>query len=246
MMWQFDLIVASECLHATRNVLQSLQMLRKLLKPGGHLVMLETIRPILGHNLIYGTFPDWWGEDPEKDTPFLSSGDWHQTLKASGFSGVDIELADYEAPFGMVSTIMSTAVEDRPRSVAIEEYIHIFHSGEKKPCHRAIGLKFQEQNLVPIFHSNYQNDVPKGCRVIMCEETTSEALARATEDGFYRIKRIVYNAESVLWLTAGDILRGGNAMSAVTTGLARMLTAEMPEARHGIVHLEHEMGFFLM
>jgi acyl transferase domain-containing protein/NADPH:quinone reductase-like Zn-dependent oxidoreductase len=240
-MSQFDLIIASECLHAAENVLESLQMLRKLLKPEGHLIMLETTRPSLGHNLIYGTFPGWWSEDSSKDTPFLSLGDWHQALKASGFSGVDIELADYEAPFEIVSTILSTAVEDRSHSTDTEKHVHIVHSKEKKPCHEAIGLKLQDQGLIPIFHSDDGSDIPQGRRVILCEETTSEALARATETHFNRIKRIVRNADSVLWLTVGDILRGGNAMSAVTTGLVRMLTTEMPEARHGVFHLEREL-----
>lgn len=39
---QFDLLIASNCVHATRNLVGSLRNLRGLLGAGGALVMIET------------------------------------------------------------------------------------------------------------------------------------------------------------------------------------------------------------
>ena len=56
----YDLVVAAWVLHATRDLVATVQNVRKLLKPGGKLVLLEITRPdILRNGFAFGTLPGW-------------------------------------------------------------------------------------------------------------------------------------------------------------------------------------------
>lgn len=56
----YDLIIASNVLHATRFLNDSVRNLRRMLKPGGKLLLVEITRPKLHNNVIFGTLPGWW------------------------------------------------------------------------------------------------------------------------------------------------------------------------------------------
>lgn len=56
----YDLIIASNVLHATRVLDDTMHNVRKLLKPDGKLLLVETTRPKLHHNVVFGTLPGWW------------------------------------------------------------------------------------------------------------------------------------------------------------------------------------------
>jgi len=56
----YDLIVACQVLHATKAMENTMTNVRKLLKPGGKLLLIETTRDALDVFLIFGTLPGWW------------------------------------------------------------------------------------------------------------------------------------------------------------------------------------------
>lgn len=56
----YDLVIASNVLHATKHIEESIGHVRKLLKPGGRLAMIEMVRSESFTNLIFGTLPGWW------------------------------------------------------------------------------------------------------------------------------------------------------------------------------------------
>jgi ubiquinone/menaquinone biosynthesis C-methylase UbiE len=57
---QFDLIIASNVLHATKSIDQTLQNIGRVLKPGGKLCLTEITSPRLRTSVIFGTLPGWW------------------------------------------------------------------------------------------------------------------------------------------------------------------------------------------
>lgn len=57
---KYDLIVASQCLHATSNMRATMANVRKLLNPGGRLVMVETTKDSLDIQLFASCFRGWW------------------------------------------------------------------------------------------------------------------------------------------------------------------------------------------
>ena len=88
----FDLIVATNVLHATRDLQVSLGNVKKFLKKDGILVLQEVTCIPNYINLIFGVFQDWWGyNDVQRrrpDSPLLSEQMWRQLLQAEGFSRI--------------------------------------------------------------------------------------------------------------------------------------------------------------
>ena len=61
----YDLIIAANVLHATSSISTSLSNVRKLLKPGGRLALIELVVSVPYINFIAGTLPGWWkGKTP--------------------------------------------------------------------------------------------------------------------------------------------------------------------------------------
>lgn len=89
----WDIAVASNVLHATRRIDHTLRQVRRLLKPGGVLIMNEVtiFQEIV--NAIFGLTSGWWlFEDPERRIghgPSLSVSGWKAALEEAGFSQVN-------------------------------------------------------------------------------------------------------------------------------------------------------------
>lgn len=56
----YDLVIACQVLHATKNMSNTMMNVRKLLKPGGRLIMVESTNVALDVQLVFGTLPGWW------------------------------------------------------------------------------------------------------------------------------------------------------------------------------------------
>lgn len=92
----YDLVIASNVLHATPNMSVTLGHVRSLLKPYGKLLLLEgTSHPPL--TLPFALLPGWWLAEDEyrsrEEGPLLSEEAWQRLLSARGFSGVDSAIA---------------------------------------------------------------------------------------------------------------------------------------------------------
>ncbi|KJR81416.1 polyketide synthase [Sporothrix schenckii 1099-18] len=115
----YDLVVAANVLHATRNMARTVRHARRLLRPGGTLLLIELVRvpqqrvstAAVGN--IFGIFDGWWvAEEPHRqDSPLLAETQWDAVLKEQGFSGLDAavwETPDVATHQG--TTMISTAV----------------------------------------------------------------------------------------------------------------------------------------
>lgn len=89
-----DVVVAFLVIHATPDLDLTMRNIRKLLKPGGFLVVGEGTnngQPYGSAGFIFGSLPGWWlGVDKGRPlSPFVSYSEWERLLKSSGFSGID-------------------------------------------------------------------------------------------------------------------------------------------------------------
>jgi acyl transferase domain-containing protein/NADPH:quinone reductase-like Zn-dependent oxidoreductase/ubiquinone/menaquinone biosynthesis C-methylase UbiE/acyl carrier protein len=85
----FDLIIASDVLHATTDLRKTLDRLKQLLGSGGTLVVVELTRPWLFMTLIFGLLKGWWLFDDavRADEPCVSQETWRSLLRDAGFTG---------------------------------------------------------------------------------------------------------------------------------------------------------------
>ncbi|KAI9037118.1 lovastatin diketide synthase LovF [Aspergillus affinis] len=103
----YDLIIASNVVHATPRILETLKNLRKLLVPGGRLFLTELCPTVPALNYIMGTLPGWWSSEDSREIPMISVAQWHQCLLDAGFTGVDIVRYDREPPYNMNAYMIS-------------------------------------------------------------------------------------------------------------------------------------------
>lgn len=110
----YDLIVASLVLHATQDLEVTMRNVRRLLKPGGFLVMLEiTDNSQTRYGFIFGSLSGWWRSiDGRVHSPCVSVSQWQAILSRTGFSGVDT-VASSDNPLAYpFSVIVSQAVDE--------------------------------------------------------------------------------------------------------------------------------------
>ncbi|KAF2158977.1 hypothetical protein M409DRAFT_30511 [Zasmidium cellare ATCC 36951] len=114
----YDVVVASLVVHATAQLDKTMRNLRRLLKPGGFLVIGEgsSDGPLQsGDGFIFGALPGWWlGVDEGRNlSPFVTVPQWDACLKRTGFSGLDtMAPANFLETFGVI-LFVSQAVDDR-------------------------------------------------------------------------------------------------------------------------------------
>jgi acyl transferase domain-containing protein/NADPH:quinone reductase-like Zn-dependent oxidoreductase/surfactin synthase thioesterase subunit/aryl carrier-like protein len=85
----FDLIIASDVMHATRDLAVSLGNGSKLLASEGVLMMLEVTNAPVYLDVIFGMTEGWWlYEDFRTEHATVALGDWKKVLKDNGYTGV--------------------------------------------------------------------------------------------------------------------------------------------------------------
>ena len=114
----YNVIIASLVVHATAELDKTMRNIRKLLKPGGFLIIGEgsSDGPLQsGDGFIYGALPGWWlGVDEGRNlSPFVNVPQWDAILKRTGFSGINIiSPSKFLDIFGVI-IFVSQAVDDR-------------------------------------------------------------------------------------------------------------------------------------
>ncbi|AHC73996.1 ptzC [Candidatus Endolissoclinum faulkneri L5] len=97
----FDIVVASNVLHATARLDDTLSHVWKLLRPGGILILNENVRLEAFATLTFGLLEGWWrSEDPQKRLaggPLLDLARWRLALHQAGLD-VIAELAPGNVP----------------------------------------------------------------------------------------------------------------------------------------------------
>ncbi|HET6346148.1 MAG TPA: acyltransferase domain-containing protein, partial [Myxococcota bacterium] len=95
----FDVVVASNVLHATPNLQETLRRARALLKPDGVILFNEVTSPSLWYDLLFGPLLPAIEGDPLRTTEhLLTPAAWRQALEAEGFRRVSVLPQDVAAP----------------------------------------------------------------------------------------------------------------------------------------------------
>ena len=86
----YDLLIASNVLHATRYLNETLGHCRDLLAPSGHLLALENLRGQGWLDLTFGQLDGWWrfADDYRPHHALAGPPIWRRALADSGFEGV--------------------------------------------------------------------------------------------------------------------------------------------------------------
>ncbi len=101
----YDLIIAANVLHATRDLGETLSHCRELLATSGQLIALENMRGRGWQDITFGLLDGWWrfADDYRPHHAMTSPSVWLQALTDSGYEEVDflgVERAEEDGPLG--------------------------------------------------------------------------------------------------------------------------------------------------
>ena len=96
----YDLIIASNVLHATRYLEETLGHCRDLLAPSGQLVALENLTGLGWMDLTFGQLDGWWrfADDYRPHHALATPEIWRQALGDAGFEQVEVLGVDEKDP----------------------------------------------------------------------------------------------------------------------------------------------------
>ncbi|KAI1412829.1 hypothetical protein F5Y13DRAFT_199683 [Hypoxylon sp. FL1857] len=237
----YDVIVASMVLHATKNMHKTMSHVRRLLKPGGKLVLIEATQDRLDTQLIFGTLPGWWlSEEPfRKNSPNMSLQTWNDLLRDTGFSGVDFDIGDCEeSQFQSNSVILSTAtaMPSYPSSISI---VHTSSYSEEWVAQLAETIRQRTGTMPSVERLGEVKSVQdKVC--IFIAEMNAPFLDRVDATSFSMIQDLLVNSRGVLWLSCGSMIDSQVPEFAQTQGLLRTLRQENAGNRY--VQLDFEQS----
>ncbi|WP_428243751.1 SDR family NAD(P)-dependent oxidoreductase [Gynuella sp.] len=94
----YDVVIAANVLHATRNISNTLTNVKHLLKRDGVLLLNEMSDNSLLIHLTFGLLPGWWLFDDDEvripGSPALYPNAWQEVLQQTGFAKVVFPVAD--------------------------------------------------------------------------------------------------------------------------------------------------------
>ncbi|KAL3430444.1 hypothetical protein BDV09DRAFT_202202 [Aspergillus tetrazonus] len=254
----YDLIVAANCLHATRSMVETMAHVRSLLKPGGYLVMLEiTNLDAIRTTFLMGGFEGWWAG--EKDGriwgPMLDVPTWERLLRDSGFGGIDLRVGLGDPKLCLYEVLVAQAVNDQvnllrePLSAQTETHTQqqwgdLFILGGStaktsalvEELGQVLKARFHRVLVAPTLESLSLTGFSQ-LSVLCLTDMDSPCFRDLTEQRLQALQRLISVTRRLLWVTAGpesDCLDLG-----LTKGWLRSLAYERRESLHQYLNVEN-------
>lgn len=83
------IVLATNCVHATRDIVETAGRLREMLRPDGALIMLEMTQSLVWVDLIFGLLEGWWQFEDGRSHALVPASRWKETLLRAGYGHVD-------------------------------------------------------------------------------------------------------------------------------------------------------------
>ncbi|OAA53529.1 Beta-ketoacyl synthase [Cordyceps fumosorosea ARSEF 2679] len=262
----YDLIIAANVLHATRDMAVTLRNVRALLRPGGYLVLNEhTGAGSLCATFNFGGLEGWWlaEEEDRRRSPLLSTARWDAQLRRAGFSGADH--VAHDIPEGgeggrQISLIVSQAVDERfwarvsPLSEMAElqeqeeEEMPLLLIGGKmtatarifKEVRKLLPRRWRERvRLVDCVDSLDVEALPARCDVICLQELDAALFATPmTPRRLQILQTLLMNTANLLWVTHAQTSGSATPRAAMFRGITRVMAGEIPQINTQVIGVE--------
>lgn len=254
-----DVIVAANVLHATSDIQRSMTHVRKLLRPGGQLILLEMTNRLLAASVIFGTLPGWWNASEEWRTegPLLTEAQWEDTLRSTGFSGLKASSPDVMDPHEEGTRLMvATAVESNASinngivtPPEASQVVILCAKSRTKMNSLEMPLTFRakleasgfQTVLLPFSKATREQLSAAICfSFIECDEPL---LTSPSKDEFKILQQILEVSRGHFWVTRGATSSGcPRAELALSQGLGRTVSAENEGLFWITIDLDNELS----
>nr|UPN67571.1 hypothetical protein [Pestalotiopsis sp.] len=223
---QFDVVIASNVLHATQDMTVTMANVRRLLKPKGKLLLLEANRHPASV-LPFALLPGWWyAKDKYRnhdEGPLMSVKTWNQLLLDSGFSGVDVHIQD--RPRSMedtVGVIGSQRVGEKVTSHSIT-VVGQFLDDEEIQFGQQVADAVSEHLQVSVSVIPFAEiDTADEPYVMFLDSPRHSVSEDVSADVFDKLQQLLLRNQGLLWV----IPEGGPPESHFVKGIIRTLRIE--------------------
>ncbi|KAJ6133404.1 hypothetical protein N7471_008619 [Penicillium samsonianum] len=89
MLGAYDIVLSTNCIHATRDLVQSTTHIRQMLQPDGVLCLVELTRNLFWFDLVFGLLEGWWLFNDGREHALADESRWKRCLRDAGFTWVD-------------------------------------------------------------------------------------------------------------------------------------------------------------
>ncbi|KAH9908264.1 beta-ketoacyl synthase domain-containing protein [Xylariomycetidae sp. FL2044] len=251
----FDVIIAANVLHATKSLKDTMENCRKVLKPGGYLLLMEITGDTLWVQFGFSSLPGWWlgQEEGRTDSPTIPRSEWDLLLKRTGFSGTEKCYRDSEnetehtvsvivsqASSPIVEALKSpfTAADDL---VLADEVVVVSGTSNvisawAREAESLLGPLTPSITIVDGLEDPRLEKLKLGSAVLCLCELEEAAWKQMSEQKFAGIKSIFNHASRVVWATRGA--RADEPYANMVTGLGRSVKQELPHMNIQFVDFE--------
>ncbi|CRL24691.1 Beta-ketoacyl synthase [Penicillium camemberti] len=223
----FDLIIASNVLHATPTLHTALCHVHHLLKPTGYFLLHEISPEILIANFTMGVFPGWWlGEDDDRsDQPYISPERWDRELRAADFTGADVTAYDQKPPYHISASMLSRPVDQ----ISIPKDIWLL-TGSSTRCQWTNDVEslFRDEGYITNWTTLHETP-PKGKSIVSLLDLEGSPIGSLPKHDYDVSQRYIEQAQEcqILWVTQSTSHTCSDPMFGFIHGLARTLRAEL-------------------
>jgi NADPH:quinone reductase-like Zn-dependent oxidoreductase/NAD(P)-dependent dehydrogenase (short-subunit alcohol dehydrogenase family)/ubiquinone/menaquinone biosynthesis C-methylase UbiE/acyl carrier protein len=234
----FDLVVASMVLHATPMMDATMSNVRKLLKPGGRLVLLELTAFAAMQNGIFGTLEGWWmSEDGREDGPILTVTEWDAVLKRHGFQGVDLAIPAYKGRGSDVSALIIAQAsleipENKNKQIAA---IQLGNADESQIfIGESLCVSLNSKGINCSKEAWGTTSAPGTDKLtIVIDSAEHPVLLESNHEKFHQLKELLLHERQILWVSFQSSSESAElaALKNMINGLARVIRRENPDLR---------------
>ncbi|KAK4654427.1 Type I Iterative PKS [Podospora pseudocomata] len=249
----YDVVFACEAIHATASMDVTLENCRRLLKPGGRLVLVESTRMRVLLGLLYGTLTGYWlgVGDGRTEGPFMDLETWDRRLRKAGFSGTELALDDYNRPHNTTSILVSTRVEESyvvtNKGTEAKEgpaaVIHLLHGANgPSPLLEQVSSEFERCGVKAVASSinEASETVQPNARTVVFLNDENDLFDTENASLLNSFQHLARNTKSMVWLTSSGIANGRDPRAAFMIGLLRTIATENPAGRFLSIDIDAE------
>ncbi|GJC84774.1 highly reducing polyketide synthase azaB [Colletotrichum liriopes] len=235
----YDLIIASNVLHATRFIGNTLENTRKLLKPNGKLVLSEITNPSqkMRFHMIVGSLEGWWyGEDDGRHYgPTLTVDEWNQAMLTSGFTGVDVDFRNFEDERDLSLSVMVTTASQSPTAPVPYETLVVLPDQPDSDV-SAFADKLSERLadngcsvLVRQLQETIDIDLQNRSSLVLLDAPAGKSfLPTVSFEDWDALRHIILFSRDTVYVTRGGTVNSENPSANLMSGMARSIRSENP------------------
>ncbi|GKZ27308.1 hypothetical protein AbraCBS73388_004085 [Aspergillus brasiliensis] len=220
----FDLVIASNVIHATPSLNKTLMNVKTLLRPGGWLVLHELSADVPYVDWVMGTLPGWWlgDSDQRRDRPYVKVDRWNEELMKAGFMEMEDFVYDEDFPFQMSTTMIARSTPSKP-TVPVVSLLGTLQT-QQHPWAAVIEKKLSLKGYTVRWC--ILGDCVKESVVISLLDLDGPFLYDLSEEGFSKLRNYLSIGRRTLWVTRISQKTCSDPRYGLIQGFGRTIRAE--------------------